>query len=272
MSLLTVVEMEEARELIVEVKKSFFHEKTRMEIRFDKTANSTEQIEIRFEQDNKVSGPSSFSSFRNWTDDKIFQSLTSANKAAYTSLPDGSYLKISSSEYTALQTNLSEVTKVSTTDAIFTAANSTGFSTGATFFTNRASVDTPSIPANHFLFAIKLVYSVAISNIRIFANDNPTSYTNFRQIGGALPTTTAGENFYILKGSSTVTATTDGNLALWVSQISGFGYKSSIGANGVRYAFITSVPTSATTMGSSLLLNGAFALQGLTTSRIQWLT
>lgn len=254
-----------------------------MEVQFNKQAASTEEMLIRFEPDINAGGPTIISNYIDYSNDAIYKSLTAANQQAYSALPFGSYLKISSTEYTNLQNNLTNVTMAGVTDTTFTnIGNATsvsgGFGGAPGLFTNVVNAaGTPAIPANSFVIAVAFYYAaVTNSSIRIFANNSTSSYTNFQQIGGVLPTTTAvAYNYYVLKGATSVTASTSGNLAYWIDTNSYFSWKSSVvNTSGVRY-FQTgtfanpTLPTSATTL-SSTFPSGAFGLQGITTTVKQW--
>ena len=246
-----------------------------MEIRFEKTANSTDEMIIRFEQDPGTSGQSILFSDIDYSDDKIYQSLSAANQAAYRALAFGSYLKITAAEFTTLTTNLSGVTKASTSDTVYTAiGSSTNLATGNLFVTNiidlSGSLYNPPIPANNYVFAVKFYYNSVLSDIRIFANNSTSSYTNFQQIGRSLPTTTAGQNYYVLKGASSVTANANGNLAVWASEIVYFGYKQSVNGSGIRY-LQTAAPTSGLTLNTVFFgKGGSLGIQALTTGTRQW--
>jgi hypothetical protein len=270
--LLTVVEMEEARELIVEVNKSFFHEKTRMEIRFDKTANSTEEMQIRYEPDVNAGGGPIISSWIDFSNDKIYLSLGPSSQQAYGAASFGSYIKITEAEYTALQTNVTSITVTGVTNAIYTSIGSaSNFGEGRTGFTNIVAGGTPAIPANTYVFAFKFYFNGTNSSIRFYSNNSISSYTNFTQIGGILPRTTVGNNYYVLKGVSAVRAATNGNLAAWCDSIAGFGVKPFV-ANGVRFLANTDPLTPSTSLSTSLANGIAFAMQALTTTTIQWVT
>ena len=201
--------------------------------------------------------------------DKIADSLTTS-LSSYNSASDGSWVKITSAEYTTLQTNVSDTSLAGTTAATYSAiGTSTNFTAGSLIFTNIVGSATPAIPANSYVYAVAFYFNGTNSSISVYANDSTTSYTNFSKVGGTLPTTSAGDNYYVLKGSSSVTATTSGNLALWSNDNVRHGFKQSISASGVRHT-TTASPSTSTTLSSQFLNSAAFSLQALTTTSKQW--
>ena len=201
--------------------------------------------------------------------DKIEQSLTTS-LSAYTSASAGSWVKITSTEYAALQTNVGSTTTAGATSATMTAIGTgTNFTSGSLLFTNVVSSATPAIPANSYVYAVFFYYTGTNSTVAVYANNSTSSYTNFTKVGATLPTTTAGNNYYVLKGASTTTATSEGNLAMWNDSNISHGFKQNIGAAGVRYT-TTSTPSSSSTLSSSFGNAAAFSLQALTTTSKQW--
>lgn len=201
--------------------------------------------------------------------DKLEASLTTS-LSAYTSASDGSWVKITASEYSALQTNVGSTTIAGATPSTMTTiGTNTNFTSGAVFFTNVVSSATPAIPANSYLYAISFYFNGTNAGVSVYANGSTTSYTNFTKVGGTLPTTTVGLNYYVLKGVSAVTATSAGNLAMWHNDNVRHGVGINIGAGGLRYLF-TSSPSSSSTLSSSYGNASAFSLQALTTTSKQW--
>lgn len=200
---------------------------------------------------------------------KIQDSLTTS-LTAYTAATDGTWVKITSGEYTALQTNVSSTTLAGATAATMTAiGTSTNFTTGSLLFTNIVSAATPAIPANSYVYAVSFYYNGVNSTVSVYANDSTSSYTNFTKVGGTLPATTAGLNYYVLKGALTPTASSTGNIAMWHNNNINHGVKANIGASGMRYV-TTSTPSSSSTLSSSFANAAAFSLQALTTTSKQW--
>lgn len=203
------------------------------------------------------------------TGDKIASSLTTSLNA-YTSASAGDWVKITLTEYTTLQTNISGTSFAGTTPTAYsTIGTNTNFTTGGVFFTNIVSSATPAISANSYVYAIAFYFRDINSGISVYANNSTTSYTNFSKIGGTLPTTTSGNNYYVLKGAS-ITTTAQGNIAMWSSDNVKHGFGLVSDAAGVRYTF-TSSPSSSSSLSSSFTASpAAFSLQALATTSKQW--
>jgi hypothetical protein len=201
--------------------------------------------------------------------DAIAESLTTS-LSAYNSASDGSWIKITSDEYTELQSNVGSTSVAGATASTMTAiGTSTNFTVGSLIFTNVVSAATPAIPANSYVYAVSFYFNGTNSTVSVYANDSTSSYTNFTKVGATLPTTTAGLNYYVLKGSSTTTASSDGNLAMWHNTNVSHGFRQSIGAAGVRHTS-TATPSSSSTLSSTFGNASAFSLQALTTTSKQW--
>ncbi len=99
--------------------------------------------------------------------DKILDSLTTS-AATYTAASAGSWIKITSTEWAAVQTNVTGTTKAGATDAILTAiGTSIGFTAGSISAYNQTSAATPAIPANNYLYAFRIYINEARSDLRI---------------------------------------------------------------------------------------------------------
>lgn len=204
--------------------------------------------------------------------DRIADFLTTS-LSAYTSATKGSWVRITSNEYTSLSSNISNTSIAGANSNVITAIGSADrFSSGQLMFTNIVSSNTPAIPANSYLYAVQFRYNTAGSNVQVYANDSTTSYTNFSQVGSDLPVTTAGYNYYVLKGASNTTASTDGNFAMWQANNFYQGWTINVGGGGSKYqGGLTGTP-----IGPSLILlsnfasSSAFAMQALTTTSKQW--
>lgn len=209
-----------------------------------------------------------------WTGggDKITPSLTTS-LTAYNNAATGAWVKITATEYAALRVNVSGISVAGATDATIAAIGTiTNFTTGSLIFTNIVTGGAPKIPANSYVFAVSFYTGANISTVKVYANDSTSSYTNFTQIGGTLPTTSAGTlNYYVLKGVSTTTAATDGNIAMHSTDNINHGFKQNVGAAGVRYTS-GPAPTPAYVLNSSFGTGtaSAFSLQALTTTSKQW--
>lgn len=201
--------------------------------------------------------------------DNLAKSLTTS-LTSYTNATDGSWVKITASEYTSLQTNVGSTTPAGATSSTITAiGTSTNFTTGSLLFTNVVSSATPAIPANSYVYAVSFYYNGINSTVSVYANDSTSSYTNFTKVGETLPATTAGLNYYVLKGALVPTASSTGNLAMWHNNNVNHGFKQSVGASGTRYT-TTSTPSSSSTLSSTFANASAFSLQALTTTSKQW--
>lgn len=165
--------------------------------------------------------------------DAITPSLTTS-LSAYTAAATGSWVKITSTEYAALKTNVGGLSVAGATDETITAiGTNTNFTTGSLMFTNIISSTTPKIPANSYVFAVSLYTGAAISTVKVYANNSTSSYTNFTQIGGTLPATSSGAlSYYVLKGATTPTATSDGNFAMHSGDNIYHGFKQNVGLPG----------------------------------------
>jgi hypothetical protein len=179
-------------------------------------------------------------------------------------------VKITSGEYATLQTKVADTTLVGTTAATYTAiGTNTNFTTGPLLLTNVVGASTPAVPANSYIYAVAFYYNGTTSSFAAYANDSTTSYTNFSKIGATLPTTTAGNNYYVLKNPGNVTAPTTGNFAMWSTEVLNHGFKQSVSASGIRYT-TTGTPSSSSTLSSTFGNASAFSIQGLTTTAKQW--
>ncbi len=206
--------------------------------------------------------------------DKIADSLTTS-LSAYNSASAGSWVKITSTEYTALQTNVTGTNKIGATDTIMSAAASSSFGSQNLQVANAVGTNTPVIPANQYIFAFSMKNTAAVSGIRVLANKNSASpATGYSYVGNVLPTTTTGINYFVLKGSSTTNGATAGVLGMWALSNSCSNLQNISGGTGlgVGYGIYYSWPVNPPTSGTLNLLSGnrAFAIQALTTDTKQW--
>jgi hypothetical protein len=204
--------------------------------------------------------------------DQIAASLTTS-LAAYNAASAGSWVKITITEYTNLQTNVTETSVAGLATANLNTINSTNFTSGGLSFCNISSANTPSIAANQFVYAFAVyVGGTALSDIRVYANNSTTLYTNFTQLGGILPATSPinSRNYYVLKGVAAVTAATAGLLAASTANVLPMGFSQTAGGTGVR--FVSTQPLITSTTLNSSFTNGssAFGIQCLTTGTKQW--
>ncbi len=204
--------------------------------------------------------------------DKILDSLTTS-AAAYTAASSGSWVKITDAEWTTVQTNVTGTNKSGTTDATFTSiGNSTNFTVGALAAYNQTSAASPAIPANNYLYGFRIYINSARSDLRVYANNSSdTSVNGFVQRGGTLPTSTAGINYYVLKGvSAVINASAATSLLFFTGEVLLVGFKQAVGASGIKYDSSATPPTSSTNINSSFGNGSAFAIQGLSTASKQW--
>lgn len=204
--------------------------------------------------------------------DKILDSLTTS-AAAYTAASAGTWIKITAAEWTTVQTNVTGTNKAGTSDATFTTiGNSTNFSVGALAGYNQTGALTPAIPANNYLYGFRIYINEVRSDLRVYANNSSdTSVNGFEQRGGILPTSTTGTNYYVLKGvSSVINSGAATSLLFFSGEVLNVGFKSSIGAGGIKYNFSSTPPNASTNINSNFGSASAFAIQGLSTATKQW--
>jgi hypothetical protein len=239
-------------------------------------------------QSNMVTATPSLSS------DAIVASLTTS-LAAYNAAANDDWVKITSTEWTALQTNVTGTLKAGASDTILSSTGAGLAQTGAAFVANSAqgtspTGNSPAIQAKQYLygFAFNWALNQTTENIRVYTNNTIANGTGFNQVGSLLPDTASiGIAYYVRKGASTTNGSTSGLLAFFTgSKINYSGTGSFTGSAGfVRFAVLQPnpaptmrylidadgiVPPSPVTLSSSLPNYGAFAIQGLTTDTKQW--
>ncbi len=210
--------------------------------------------------------------------DKIVDSLTTS-LATYNAASNGQWVKITQTEYDTMSSNVTGTVKATTSDTVFNLATSfTLFSPGSNVVcTNAVNAACPAIPANTYMYAMKIRTGGVISNLKAFTNNSTaTTPSNFIQAGSTLPATSSGIaiNYYVLKGVSTVSAATTGTLAVQSDgNPNSFSWGATIGGVGVRYLYMLN----GTSVTSSTILNStynssasALGLQCLTTGTKQW--
>jgi hypothetical protein len=228
--------------------------------------------------------------------DAIIASLT-------TSLPDynaansDNWVKITSTEYAALQTNISRVSKAGASDLYMSSGTGSGFTNAnAIIGANSVTSNTPAIIANSYIFAFAVKWAGAASNdeLQVYANTNATTNNGFNKVGGALPTTASGSglilNYYVRKAASQINSSSNGLLALFTGSKKystvnvnfsgsggylGFNYIGTASAPVMKYnsyapSSSLDVPTSSTVLTGALSNYGALLFQALTTTIKQW--
>ena len=218
--------------------------------------------------------------------DKIYLSLTTS-AASYEAAPVGTWVTITSTEYTALQTNVTSTSLVGSDAATFSAMTSLAFTTADFAAANINSTYSPTLAANTYLFAfavrIKTPVTTTLDNLRVYANTSTSVYSGFRMVGSApVPAAVAGVNYYVYKGQNAVNAATDGLLAITapgnatasLSQSYHILYGTTLNAAvQFKYANSVSLPlASGTTLSSTASAGWGFGIQGLATNSIQWVT
>jgi hypothetical protein len=217
--------------------------------------------------------------------DQIYLALTT-NQAAYKAAALGAWVPVSSTEYTAVQTSVTNTTITGATTSLLTAAVFVNFNdAGPIFAGNFKSANQPAIPANNYIFAAAFNWrdSTSKSDIQLYANRNSAApTTGYSKVGGYFPSTGAtGVQYYVRKGVAATNGATEGLLAIYTGttatngQPSGYwiGYLNSNGS-GLRFLQTNTEPTSSTTLTGSLSPPDNFYLgiQALTTSSVQWVT
>lgn len=218
--------------------------------------------------------------------DAIYISLTPANQILYKAASSGTWLAISSTEYTALQTNVSGTSLVGTDSSTFSSITGGSFTQQNFAAANNDTSFTPKIAANTYLFAfairIKSTVTTTLDNIRVYANNSTSVYSGFLMVGSSpIPAPVAGTNYYVYKGQASVNAATDGLLAvtapgnatLTLAQSAHIAYKTGVDTSiSFRYNNGVTLPLSSSTSLSSVAgSTWGLGIQGLTTPTKQWL-
>ncbi len=220
-----------------------------------------------------------------YLNDAIYLSLTT-NQAVYKVAALGAWIPVTSTEYSDLQTRITNTTITGATTSLLTAAVFNNFNnTGPVFTGNFKSANQPAIPANNYIFAAAFQWrdSTSKSDIQLYANQNSAApTTGYSKVGGYFPSTGAtGVQYYVRKGVAATNGATEGLLAIYTGatatngQESGYwiGYLNSNGT-GLRFLQTNTEPTSSTTMTGSLSPpdNYYVGIQALTTTSVQWVT
>jgi hypothetical protein len=220
--------------------------------------------------------------------DAILASLTTS-LADYNAAADGDWVKITTTEYGNLKTNVTGTNRAGSSDAYLSLANGSGLSVTdqSAIVANTATTNTPAIAANNYVYACAIVYgrNVQATDMRVFTNTNSASFTGFNQVGSVLPGTTLGgagsdTNCYVLKGVSVTNGATSGLFAVFSGQTAssipllGFYQNFSV-TNSMRYLLFTpggsgGIPNSSSVLSGNLANYGAFSIQALTTATKQW--
>jgi hypothetical protein len=221
------------------------------------------------------------------SNDAIINSLTTS-LAAYTAAATDDWVPITSSEYTALQTNVTGTVKAGTTDPVLSATYGGGLANAkAALVANSVTSISPAILANQYLygFAFRWGTSEGGVNLRVYTNTASGSTSGFNQVGSILPNqTNAGLYYYVRKGVSTTNGATAGLLSVFTGTKMDYSNPNFTGSAGyiafnnsltpkpaMQYLLTDgTVPPSNSTLTGSLAGYGIFVLQGLTTATKQW--
>ena len=213
--------------------------------------------------------------------DKIYLSLTTT-AATYKAAPVNTWVKITSTEYAALKTNITGLTTCGANDSAMGLSYSSNISNRIIAANRYNGTNTVAIPVNNYLFAVQFIYAKnGEANNRIYTNADSSLKTGYVQQGGLLPATTVSldglkeKQYYVLKGvSSVASASSATSFAIYdaTTDISN-GIQISSGLSGAittDYVYSASVPTSSTSLSSSIAW--VLGLQGLSASSVQWVT
>jgi hypothetical protein len=203
--------------------------------------------------------------------DAIAASLTTS-LASYQAASSGSWVKITSTEYANLQTNVLNTTKVGITDTMMTNASGANFGSTNLQTANAIGGSVVAIPANRYIYAFSMKNTSAISNLRCLANKNTASpATGYSYVGGILPTTTTGINYYVLKGVSATNGAVAGVLGMWAQSANcGAMQTGNTGGGGIYYSWPVTNPLTETLISFNIGSGNHMAIQGLVTTTIQW--
>lgn len=215
--------------------------------------------------------------------DQIALSLTTS-LAAYNSATSGSWIRITSTEYNNLTTNISSTTIIGAKSNVL--ATATVYSTQPSFpviASPLQSANQSAIPANSYLYAIAFRWtdSTGTSGMQVYANTNSALNTGYTKVGSSLPATgTAGIQYYVRKGASTPNSATAGRLALFTGHPTVNGQPSGYwlaqiysGTEGYSYLAISNgIDPNASTDVNTVQNIGAVLIQGLASTAIQWAT
>ena len=211
-----------------------------------------------------------------YTTDKIYLSLTTS-AAAYKAAATGSWVSITSTEYTTIQTNVTNTTVAGVDSTTIDNIGGSGF-IASDFIVTHAS-GSVAIPTNSYFFAVVIKIqnptTTTLNGFRAYTNNSTSSYDGFVQRGNILPVLTAGMNYLVLKGAS-VKSTGNGLIAVSApgdGTVNSQSWHMVLGAT-VDYSlrFETTLPITESTTLSSSFANRAFGIQGLASTSIQWVT
>ncbi|MCB4807166.1 cadherin repeat domain-containing protein [Tamlana sp. 62-3] len=185
------------------------------------------------------------------------ESFLSSSKASYVAASAGEWIAVTETEYNALATNLNEITKVATSDKEYD--YDLDVERSSTEFTI-ANNNGHTIPASSYIIAFKFhaITNSSTNKVLISTTHLLGPYT---QLGNNLPTTTTGDQFYVIKGNNT---TAEGYLGFYNSDQMGFKRV----PTSISYGFHSS---ESLTLLSEIFDDARIVLyQGLSTTQKQW--
>lgn len=137
--------------------------------------------------------------------DDIASALT-ASRMAYDAAMEGEWVTISETEYDQLVADLNFVTPVGTSDRDYDVVqNSSGTRVENTTWCNNNGV---VMPSGSYVFAFKCLLKDASSGNQKVKQSSTSASSGFADLGGNLPAGVRGDNYFVLKGSTTTTTAT----------------------------------------------------------------
>ncbi|MEO9870880.1 DUF4493 domain-containing protein [Ekhidna sp.] len=184
-------------------------------------------------------------------------SILTTSKNAYIQALAGEWIRITSQEYSELMNGLQSVTQSGAIDSLYSNSNLTFPGTQFTFVNDIGT----TVPSGNYLFAFK--YSCN-SNVNAFEAEvklSESSITDqYQRVGQALPAHQAGENFFVLKGSSR-RMNSNAHLALYSRSAIGYTLGNTVG----RYYYASGNASNVPTLGNTTL-GLVLAFQGLSST------
>lgn len=222
-----------------------------------------------------------------YASDKIYQSLTTS-QAAYQAAAIGTWVSVTSAEYTTLQTNVASTSIAGVNNTDFESTFAGNYSAFNLIVANRSNAVAAAVLGNTYLYAFAIVAALptisrALDSIYVYTNGSTSTYSGFSIVGsGPLPSLVAGRNYFVRKGVAAVSAATDGLLAISApgdgtaagSQSYNIPYSTALTGGGfqVSYGAGVSLPATSSTSLTNFANTFTVGVQALTTSSIQWVT
>lgn len=192
------------------------------------------------------------------------ESTLTTSKDAFKNASNGDWIEITEEEYNNLANNLSEITKVGTTDLEYSSDKSRNAIGG---FTRINNTSTAKIQKNGYVFAFKykVVEANSVSGVKI-KQSSTANNSGFEDLGKALPSHsgTMKDVFFVLKGNNT--SVNDNGYIGFFQPSSGL-YRVSlfdVDNNGAYYGVGDKSET------TDQLSNLSVHYQGLSTTKKQW--